>query len=81
MKNNFKDWTASYYVSKGADRSKILIGIPGYGRCFNLKSPQTNGMGASVTGPCAAGTYTREAGILSYYEVSKRLEKHFMFLT
>lgn len=59
-------------MSKGVDPSKVLIGMSGYGRCFTLKSAEVNGVGAPAIGPCAAGEFTKEAGILSHFEVCSR---------
>ena len=57
-------------MSKGADRAKINIGVPLYGRSFKLSG--TNGMiGAPASGAGTAGQYTREGGFLAYYEVSR----------
>nr|UBY12664.1 chitinase [Eisenia andrei] len=63
------DWAAKYWVELGAPKEKLVIGLPTYGRCFTLADPAQNGLGAPVIGPCKNGTYTREAGFLSYYEV------------
>jgi len=46
-----------------------VLGIATFGRCFTLTDPAQNGLGAPIKGPCDNGTYTREAGFLSYYEV------------
>lgn len=40
-----------------------------YGRSFTLLNSGSNGVGAAARGPGNAGTYTREAGFLSYYEI------------
>lgn len=52
-------------------KSKIVIGIPTYGKSFTLDNAFNNGVGAPTTGAGTAGTFTREAGALSYYEVAK----------
>jgi len=52
-----------------------MLGTATYGRCFQLTNAADNGLGAAVRGPCTAGTYTREAGFLSYYEVRKVVRK------
>lgn len=44
-----------------------------YGRSFTLTS-STSGVGAPAT-PGTAGTYTREAGYLAYYEVCELISK------
>jgi len=66
-----QDWAANYWVQLGAPKDKLVIGLATYGRCFTLADPAQNGLGAPVVGPCKNGTYTREAGFLSYYEVKK----------
>ncbi|XP_042319704.1 chitotriosidase-1-like [Sceloporus undulatus] len=62
------DDAVKYWKSKGAPAEKIILGIPLYGRSFTLSSSQT-GVNAPASGPGTAGTYTREAGFLSYYEI------------
>jgi len=53
----------------GAPKNKLTLGIATFGRCFTLADAAKNGLGDPVVGPCKNGTYTREAGFLSYYEV------------
>uniref|UniRef100_A0A6J0TUD3 chitinase n=1 Tax=Pogona vitticeps TaxID=103695 RepID=A0A6J0TUD3_9SAUR len=62
------DNAVKYWISKGAPAGKIVMGIPAYGKTFTLSSSQT-GVNAPASGAGTAGTYTREAGLLSYYEV------------
>lgn len=57
-----------YLKTKGAPNSKIIMGIPTYGQTFTLSSAQT-GVGAPASGPGLAGTFTKTAGTLAYYEV------------
>lgn len=42
-------------------------------RGFTLVNPNVYGYGAPTSGPSAAGRYTAQAGILSYYEVTYSL--------
>ena len=42
-----------------------------YGRGFTLQDANDNGVAAPVRGAGIPGDYTREAGILAYYEVYK----------
>lgn len=65
------DFGARYWVAGGCPAEKLIIGMGTYGRCFTLTNPANHGVGAPVKGPCTAGTYTREAGFLSYYEICK----------
>lgn len=80
-KNCSKNWSASYWVSKGATPSKLILGMATYGRCFTLRDPADNGIGAPVNGPCPAAPFTREAGFLSYYEVRMSMDACFNLIT
>ncbi|XP_054717240.1 probable chitinase 10 [Uloborus diversus] len=53
----------------GAPKEKLVVGLATYGRSFSLVSPEKNGMNAPTKAGGKAGTYTREEGFLSYYEV------------
>lgn len=57
-----------YWLTKGADADKLLLGFPTYGRTFHLTSSAT-GLGAPSDGAADPGPYTRDAGFWSYYEV------------
>jgi len=63
------DWAVRYWNTNGCPRNKLIIGMGTYGRCFTLTNAGSSGLGAPVRGPCTAGTYTREAGFLAYYEI------------
>jgi chitinase len=67
------DWAAQYWISKGCPREKLILGMGSYGRAFKLVDINKNGLGAPANGIPTAGTYTREGGFLSYYEVCQRL--------
>lgn len=58
----------SYVLRLGAPAHKLVMGIPTFGRSFTLASSNT-GMGAPTSGPGLAGRFTKEEGILAYYEV------------
>ncbi|XP_069125631.1 acidic mammalian chitinase-like [Argopecten irradians] len=62
-------WASYYWVTLGAPKEKLNIGLASYGRGFTLTSESDYGMGAPVSGASPAGTFTREAGYLSYYEI------------
>ena len=65
-----KEWAANYWVDGGCPRNKLVIGLPTYGRSFRLSNADNHNVNDSASGGGAAGTYTRESGFLSYYEVS-----------
>lgn len=58
----------TYWRDNGTPVEKLRMGFAAYGRTFRLTSSST-GVGAPASGPASAGTYTREAGFWSYYEV------------
>ncbi|XP_048352588.1 chitinase-3-like protein 1 [Sphaerodactylus townsendi] len=62
------DYSVQYLKKKGAPAEKIMMGIPTYGKTFTLGSRQT-GVGAVISGGGTPGAFTREAGILSYFEI------------
>nr|XP_012154543.1 PREDICTED: probable chitinase 3 isoform X2 [Megachile rotundata] len=66
--------TVEYLVSLGADKSKLLIGIPLYGQAYRLSSEDLNDLGDPATGPGAAGEFTRQPGMLAYYEICDRVK-------
>jgi len=68
------DWASRYWRSSGCNQNKLVIGLATYGRCFTLTNTANSGIGAPVRGPCQAGTFTREAGFLSYYEICDLLK-------
>ncbi|XP_072223953.1 acidic mammalian chitinase-like [Leuresthes tenuis] len=62
------DFAMRYWRDKGAPLEKLLVGFPTYGRTFRTSSADT-GVATPASGAASAGPYTREAGVLSYYEV------------
>ena len=64
-----KEWAANYWFDGGCPKDKLVIGVPSYGRSFRLTDANNHGVNDSASGGGAAGTFTREAGFLSYYEV------------
>lgn len=59
-----------YWVSKGADPGKLVLGVSTYGRTFTLQNKQFNGYGVPTVGPGDAGDYTKQEGMLAFYEAS-----------
>ncbi|CAK6963903.1 Hypothetical predicted protein [Scomber scombrus] len=62
------DFAMRYWRDMGTPVEKLNMGFASYGRTFRL-STQSSQVGAPISGPAAAGTFTREAGFWSYYEI------------
>uniref|UniRef100_A0A671LM01 Acidic mammalian chitinase n=1 Tax=Sinocyclocheilus anshuiensis TaxID=1608454 RepID=A0A671LM01_9TELE len=67
------DFAMRYWRDNGTPVEKLRMGFATYGRTFRLTSADTS-IGAPASGPASAGTYTREAGFWSYYEICGFLE-------
>ncbi|CAG0912973.1 unnamed protein product [Notodromas monacha] len=63
------DFTIRYYIEEGADRDKLVLGIPSYGRSYTLFNPESHEMGSPAEGPGEIGKYTREKGYMAFYEI------------
>ena len=59
-----------YYAEKGADKSKLVMGIPTYGQSFTLHDQSNTGLNSPAS-KGSAGKYTRAAGFLAYNEVTQ----------
>lgn len=67
-----QDYSIKYYLKAGADRDKLVLGIPTYGRSYTLINEESTELGAPSEGPGEQGDATREKGYLAYYEVEQR---------
>ncbi|CAF0764782.1 unnamed protein product [Didymodactylos carnosus] len=65
------DGLVKLWISLGVPRSKIIIGIPAYGRSFSLRNGE-NGLHAPINGPGYPGRYTKTRGFLAYYEICEK---------
>lgn len=63
-----------YLVSKGAPRDKLLMGIPFYGQSFTLGNSGSFAEDAPAAGPGEPGEYTKQPGMLAFYEVCYRIK-------
>nr|QFZ95589.1 imaginal disc growth factor [Micropterix calthella] len=69
------DFLVKYWLRNGAPGTKIIVGIPTYGRAWAMTSDsQISGVPAlTVDGKAVEGPYTKEAGLLSYPEICTKL--------
>ncbi|ELK34988.1 PREDICTED: chitinase-3-like protein 1 [Myotis davidii] len=61
-------YAVGYALRLGVPAKKLLMGIPTFGRSFTLASSKI-GVGAPISGPGLPGQFTKEGGILAYYEI------------
>lgn len=52
----------------GAEKGKLIVGVPFYGRTFTLSS-NNHSLNAEIKGPGDAGPYTQARGTLAYFEI------------
>ena len=71
-----QDTTVKFYIKQGASRDKLVLGIPTYGRSYQLVNPDAHEIGSPTDGPGKKGPGTKEDGYLAYYEVIKDLSIH-----
>ena len=63
------DACIKYWISQGAPREKLILGIPTFGKSFTLANVASNGIGAKTIGSGTAGPWTNIAGSLGYNEI------------
>ncbi|XP_050746266.1 probable chitinase 10 isoform X2 [Drosophila biarmipes] len=71
------DYTMQLLLEMGARRDKLILSIPFYGQSFTLQKShhQIVGTGFPATGPGEAGEWTKQPGMLAYYEICMRITK------
>lgn len=71
------DFAMQLLLKMGAKKEKIIMGIPFYGQSFTLErdSAQLQGEGVAAVGPGEPGEFTKQPGMLAYYEVCQRIRK------
>eukprot|EP00976_Prorocentrum_cordatum_P081482 1184427-Prorocentrum_minimum.AAC.1 len=68
------EWAVDYWVAGGCPANKLVLGLASYGRGYEAADPNHLGFGDAAAGPLPAPAYTREAGMISYYEVLEVLK-------
>ncbi|XP_050394215.1 chitotriosidase-1 [Patella vulgata] len=63
------DYLVNEWIKKGVEKSKIIIGVPFYGRTYTLADASKSNIGDKITGPGVKGPLTGDAGTLSYQEI------------
>lgn len=66
---------ATYYLSKGFTAGKLLMGIPTYGRSWQLASPSSHGLHAQAVGKGSPGPYRHLTGVYTYPDACTTLKQ------
>ncbi|XP_037074482.1 chitinase-3-like protein 1 [Pollicipes pollicipes] len=67
------DYTVRFYLKSGADRRKLVVGIPTYGRSYTLLDENFSGLQAAAEKAGTKGKSTKEDGYLSFYEICEHV--------
>ena len=73
------DHASNLWARLGAPKEKLIIGMPTYGRSFTLANEARFRVNDPASGGGAAGAYTKESGMLAYYEVTSPSGRNFLF--
>ncbi|CAH4032079.1 unnamed protein product [Pieris brassicae] len=69
------EYAVKTLISKGADPKKLLLGLAFYGQSYRLSGMDgSRGPGSSAAGPGDSGEFTKQPGMLSYYEICYRVK-------
>ena len=63
-----QDYAIRLWLNGGTPKEKLIVGMGLYGRSFKMATGDHD-IGKPAAGAGTAGTVTREAGFLSYFEV------------
>nr|AXB87806.1 chitinase 8 [Sogatella furcifera] len=71
------EYSVDYLLSNGVAPGKLVMGIPAYGRTFNLKNPEAKEvkLGDPTQDTGFPGPYTKENGFMGYNEICAELGK------
>ncbi|XP_075149513.1 chitinase 10 [Haematobia irritans] len=69
------NYSINYWLQSGADRKKLIMGMPMYGQSFSLAQASDHDLNAATYGGGEAGEATRARGFLAYYEICSYIRK------
>ena len=64
-----------HWIKRGCPRSKLVVGIPTYGRSWTLSSSTSTAVGSPASGAGSPGPVTKEGGFLAYNEICQKIQK------
>ena len=69
------NYSLEYWVSLGADRRRLVMGLPLYGQTFTLPDTLQTGLSSPSLGRGQQGQFTRADGFLAYYEICHKVRE------
>ena len=72
------DYTVQYLLKNGLERSKLILGLPTYGRSFSVNANADKSPPIPSNGGGQAGSITREMGYLGYQEICLNVQNEGM---
>lgn len=66
---SFKNDAMNYWVEKGMNSKKLIVGLATFGSGWTLKNKNNNGIGATANRPSNKTPYIDIAGTIAYNEV------------
>ena len=76
--DNFNtNFTVHYWLSLGAPREKLVMGMAPYGQTFTLDNEAESGLNAQASLKGEAGEFTQQAGFLAYHEICRKVNFQF----
>lgn len=66
-------FVVDYWLSEGASKDQLMLGMATYGRTYRLGKVSRNSPGDSAVGPGDHGKYSGEGGFLTYYEICNKI--------
>ncbi|KAG0430927.1 hypothetical protein HPB47_022256 [Ixodes persulcatus] len=75
IETTWNEYAVNHWLTRGAQPSKLLLGVPLYGRTFLLEDPKNAGFLAPSAGPGPMGPCSRTDGNLGYNEICRYLDE------
>ena len=72
-------WAVDLWISGGAPRSKLIMGLTGTATSFTLTNKTLTDVGSPVTGPGKQGPYLFSSGHVTYYKVLINKRTYWVF--
>uniref|UniRef100_A0A182NFJ2 chitinase n=1 Tax=Anopheles dirus TaxID=7168 RepID=A0A182NFJ2_9DIPT len=64
-----------HWMKNGCPASKIVLGVPLFGRTYTLEKEDVNGLAAPITGAGNPGPHTNEGGYRGYFEICSEMRQ------